>query len=255
MVREDGSRASRQGPAREGRDEFLKSIEGLALGAFNKDGYIADGKFFSRKYLLSLDIPNGWSAGFGEGERVLLLTQRKDGYTADLRIGPVMRPGSAAEIAREYSRHSASEALETLGQVTRSSLPVAEAATLRLRGIDGRGRRVEVLKAFLVRLDLELVLTIAAPEEKFGAVEETFMQWCTSLKYLKASEIPEHSEPRLSIVSAKSGGTWDSIALRIYGSTESAAKLAAYNDHKANEPPGPGDLIKIPPRIVFEPGS
>ena len=248
-LKESGSKALLR-PLR--RDDYLLKLDGLSLGSGTKAGYVSGGRYVSTRESLTLDVPPGWSATPGAGEKVLQMSRAAEGYRAELRIQTKLTPGTPTEAARRYAASFSKEGLEPLGPLTQATLPVGEGAVAHLKGRDARGRSELVRMVFLGRFDRLIVLSMTVPEEKAAETEQMFMDLAGSIKYLSPSGSSGRPDARLALRRTKPGDTWESIAAGEVGSADFSSKLASFNGLTPNKPPPVGTLLKIPPRSVFE---
>src|SRR5207249_11197797 len=86
------------------RDEYLQQIDGLALGSGTRGSYLSKGRYVCARESLSVDVPAGWTASPGSGERVLTMARPAADCRAELRVQLKLTPGGSADVARQSLR-------------------------------------------------------------------------------------------------------------------------------------------------------
>jgi len=230
------------------RDEYLRQIDGLAVGASKGTTVLSGRTAYDRRTLLAVDIPEGMTAQPGGGETVLVLGAR-DGIQAALRVVALPKTTSVSDLEAEFmtrnrglKRSSRDERIGPLG-------PVIE-ATYSGRGQDGNP--LTLRRTVASRGGNEISVAVLGPGTAGEASQhaaKAFETLSKSLRPITPQEAAAVEAPRLKVQQAAAGDTWASLA----GHPALAAALAAYNGFDASDPVPEGDLVKIPPSLSLEP--
>jgi predicted Zn-dependent protease len=83
-----------------------------------------------------------------------------------------------------------------------------------------------------------------APANQFQSADREFASAIRSFRPLSASEAANIRPNRVDLYTVRANETWQTLAERT-GSVVKPSTLAIMNDYDPNEPPRPGDRIKI----------
>jgi predicted Zn-dependent protease len=85
-----------------------------------------------------------------------------------------------------------------------------------------------------------------APPNEFDGVQRQFGESIRSFRQLSSQEAAGIRPSRVDIYTVRAGDTWQAIAERMgQGAGLKASTLAIMNNYEPNQPPKPGDRIKI----------
>jgi len=104
---------------------------------------------------------------------------------------------------------------------------------------------VATLAAHIVHDRRIFVLAGLSPTNQFRGAADQFERTIQSFRPLSASEAENIRPNRVDLYTVRPNDTWASIAARAADGTIKPSTLAIMNDHDPNQPPRPGDRVKI----------
>jgi predicted Zn-dependent protease len=104
---------------------------------------------------------------------------------------------------------------------------------------------VGTLAAHIVHDNRVYVVAGLAPADEFRRAAEQFDGTIQSFRPLTAGEAENIRPNRVDVYTVRPNDTWASLARRANDPAITPATVAIMNDHDPNQPPRPGDRIKI----------
>jgi predicted Zn-dependent protease len=104
--------------------------------------------------------------------------------------------------------------------------------------------RVEIQAAHIMHERNVFFVGGLAPVRSYPAAEPTFSRSIRSFRPLSREEAESVRPNRISLLTARAGDTWQSIAERERGVVKPAT-LAIMNDHTVNDQPRAGERLKV----------
>lgn len=232
------------------RDRFLDRIEGLDLGQSRGDRFLTGGVLTLKDVGIRLDVPEGYEANLSppEGQALLFRDAKSSRGSVRRTVGVEVLPAegrSREAFIRDYLARiqTPHEILNAQPMKTQGGVDL-QIRTLRLTAKEGELR---ALLGFAFRDRQAVVVYGYTTAETFPSAKEEFRGILGSLRYPTPEELAAVHSPKLRLVTAKEGDTWESLALRAYGKPGPAARLAAFNGvFNPNKPPESGMRIKVP---------
>ncbi len=234
------------------RDPFLERIEGLDLGQSRGDRILAGGFLTLKDVRIRLAVPEGYEANLSppEGQALLFRDERSPQGAVRRTVGvEVLSTGgkSPDALIRDYLAK-----IETPHEILNSDRVKTEGGEdlhLRALRLSPKEGDLRALLGFAFRGREAVVVYGYTAAEAFPSAREEFRGILRSLRYPTPEELAAVQSPKLRLVTAKAGDTWESLAAREYGKPGPAPRLAAFNGvFNPEKPPEAGMRIKVPER-------
>ena len=120
-------------------------------------------------------------------------------------------------------------------------------------GRTAKGEPIAVYKAFLAHDKRKWIYTAVCEEAAFPKNRIAYEAGALDLRFLSAEEAAGLQPPRLQVIEAPAGSTWDALASAHLAGPGDGERLAFYNGMDANTPIPAGMLLKIPPSLAVKP--
>ena len=213
------------------RDEYLRHVDGMAIGPAEFEGMLRGRYFYHRSYNFTLTFPEGWAAqNFSDR-----LIAQAPGRDMQIRLTLVERN------ARQPSCDFIRRRFENLDQ-------------LRVRATKGfSGCQAWVwddrstADILVLEHSSEIFLIVAAQSDRLeafrryaGFVQETFQ----SLRPMTKAEYDAAQPPQLKIVEAKAGDTYAAYAAGADWDAYPEDRLRLFNAAYPSGEPTPGEAVK-----------
>lgn len=225
--------------AREGRDAYLRRLDGLMFGDNPKEGLVRGRTFVHPGLRIAVEFPDGWpvqnapsrvSATAPDGQQLMFLD-----------VVPPPREPSLGDVAR---RNMAAAGLRPIdGRPER--LDAADAFVGTFEGQLQSGGRVLARAAYIAAGSNVYRLAGVATERAFPGAERRFDEAIQSFRQLSAAEAERIRPLRVHLHTVGPGETWASIAQGPSAGNLTPAALAVLNGASAGEPPRAGDRVKV----------
>ena len=220
------------------RSGYLERIVGLRFGDNPEEG-IARGREFLHPVLrLGVVFPEGWEirntdtvviAGRPDRGAFMVLRLAEEGQAATLEaIARRATPGDARNVA---GSDAAINDLDAYIRTYQRDMDDIGPAVVRVAYIRHDGRVYE--------------LGGVVPAADFTRLERAVNRSIRSFRALSAEEAERIRPNEIALYEAAAGDTWERIAEQAGGGLVPAATLAIMNGHAPEEPPNPGDRLKI----------
>jgi predicted Zn-dependent protease len=217
--------------------EYLSRIDGLIYGDSPSEGIVRGSQFLHPELRLALTFPQRWEVQ-NTKTAVLAKAPERENYLL-LQFVPNAR-GSIEQVAR--------------GTMTQSGFRQLDGETARINGADayvgvwqgtmqGLGQ-VVTRTAHIAYNDNVYLLAGIAPSNQFQAADREFASAIRSFRPLSAAEAGRIRPNRVDLYTVRNNESWQALAERAGGIVKPAT-LAIMNDYDPNQPPRPGDRIKV----------
>lgn len=219
------------------RAEFVRLLDGMVTGNSTVDTTIRDGVVYNRAYGLVVRPPRGWKAVVESGSLFAIYRGDEDVVYAQA-------------IDADQPRRAVREQMEELGLEHDDSLSGRTASGERVtvdlwsgRSEDGTEYRVATAQQ-RVGDGAVAFLHITQSDESSEELVEILRRVAIDPDEASAVEAP-----RLRVLQARAGDTWQTLARRATGDADDAAEIAHINgfDFPSNVPAGL--LVKLPEEI------
>jgi predicted Zn-dependent protease len=220
------------------RDAFLQHVDGVIFGDSPSEGVIRGNTFLHRDLRFAMTFPPDWDVQ-NTKEQVVAKAPEREEYLLLQLIGQPQ--GSLQQVAQ------ASMANAGWRQVSGQPANVngLDAYLGTYQGSMQRLGNVATLAAHIVHDRRVFVLAGLSPAEEFRGAAQLFERTIQSFRPLSASEAENIRPNRVDLYTVRPNDTWTSIAQRAAEGTIKPSTLAIMNDHDPNQPPRPGDRVKI----------
>jgi predicted Zn-dependent protease len=242
-VAEAGARASmatwsRKTPIAAARADFLRRMEGLAIGARASEGVFLKDRFMHADLGLFIHFPPGWKTA-NTHRAVGAISPKRD---AQIFL-EIQGPGDDVErAAGDYIAEIADFGFRVEGA---KPLRIGSHAAFRVDGhFLGAGGQLEAQLTWLEREGSIYRFTAVAPAAAFRRYTGAFLNVPRSLRNLEAHERAKIREMRLRIVVAKPGENLTELSERTANRWD-IQQTAVMNDLFADHVLDPGQLVKI----------
>lgn len=226
------------GGLRVDRAGYLERIVGLRFGDNPEQGIARAGEFLHPELRFGLRFPDGWeiqnspaavAASPAGQDAFMLLGLVEDGGGADLRVvaGNEMRRG---ELAASGDRTTINGLEAYVGAYQRD--------------VDEVGR-VHVRVAYFRHAAQVYRLAAFVPVREVARFEREVDRSIRSFRPLSAEEVDRIVPNEIALHVASAGDTWERIARQAGAGIVEAATLAVMNGHAPDDPPPPGERLKI----------
>ena len=226
------------GALRVDREGYLDRIVGLRFGDNPEDGIARANEFLHPELRFGLQFPAGWEIR----NSAAVVAARPAGQDAYMVLRLVEDAGDAdlhALAEREMGRE---------GLVAPGSRTVINGLDAYLgsyqRDVDEIGR-VHARLAYIRHDRRVYVLAAVVPVREWARVERDVDRSIRSFRPLTAEEADGIVPNEIALHVAGPGDTWERIARVAGAGTVEAATLAVMNGHAADDPPPPGERLKI----------
>ncbi len=223
------------------RDGYLTRVNGLVYGDNPDQGVVRGHGVLHRRLRFAFDFPDGWNVENGQtqvvarepGGRSLMILQ-----TTRLAQGRTIE-----DVAVRAMQRSGFRAVDGAGSETTINGLSAFVGSY-VGSLSDLGR-VQMRAAHVVHNREVYLVAGIAPIDAYSRVEPTFARSLQSFRPLSAGEAESIRPNRIELYTARQGDTWQSIAERQGKGVVKAMTLAIMNGHPVNEPPRPGERLKI----------
>ena len=137
--------------------------------------------------------------------------------------------------------------MQAFPRYSRQGVPVLLAT---YEGSTSKGEPVGVLAGFLAHEKSEWTILTAAEMNRFEQERDEYLEMIRQISFLSEEEAGQLEPPRVSLLEAPAGSTWEKLASEHLNSGSAAERLAFYNGLDPDAPVPPGALIKIPPSLL-----
>lgn len=219
---------------------FLRRIDGIVYGDSPSEGIIRGNTFLHPELRLSITFPQGWDVRNSKSQVLAKAPERED-YML-LQLVPNPNPsGSIEQVARGTMANAGFRQLN--GE--RAEVNGLDAYVGTYQGqMQGLGT-VVTLAAHIVHERNVYLFAGLAPANEFESVQRQFAQSIRSFRELSRQEAANIRPNRVDLYTVRQGDTWQSIAERLSRGAVKASTLAIMNNYEPNQPPRPGDRVKI----------
>jgi predicted Zn-dependent protease len=236
------------------RDVFIRHIDGLLLGQSRGEKVVLGDTFYQKAYRISLSVPENYGANLAPSDpdaQAVFTREIKTGSSSAtarvvaLEVHDLHRPGGLDDFVKSYLSALKVSHRDLGGKQIKTDQ--GEALATRLLDVNTKAGTARVLLTFAVRDKRGYVVYGYTDPSSFDAARPEFNRIIKSFRFLSESDIAGIHPPKLRVVTAKPGETWDSLAERELGKARLGDKLAVYNGiFKPEREPERGMLVKIP---------
>ncbi len=232
-------KASTAGQLALNEDVFLRHIDGLVHGDNPEEGITRGDTFLHPELRFALTFPEGWDVRNSKTQ-VVAQEPNNDIYLL-LQLVQDPRGPSIDEVAVRAMRNAGFRPLEG-GPTTINGLD-AHVGTYEGR-LQGLGAVVTRAAHISHGRNVYVLAGIAKPTD-YSRVDGLFSSSIRSFRALSRSEAADIRPNRIDLYRVRAGDSWQSIAQRASAGNVKPSTLAIMNHYAVNEPPRPGDQIKI----------
>lgn len=224
---------------REGRDAYLRRLDGLLFGDNPKEGVVRGNAFLHPVLRIALEFPEGWPI---RNSATQVAAQAPGGQ--QLMFLDVVNQPAGNSLGDVAQRNMAAAGLRALdGRAGR--LGDAEAFVGTFEGRLQNGGRVLARAAYISAGQTIYRLAGVATEQAFSGAVRGFDQSIQSFRTLSAAEAERIRPLRLRLHTVSAGDTWASLAQQASQGSIAPAALAVLNGSAPEDPPRAGERVKI----------
>jgi predicted Zn-dependent protease len=217
--------------------EFLTRIDGIIFGDSPKEGIVRGNQFLHPELRLALTFPQGWEIVNTQAQVGARKPEQNEFVILQLVANA---QGSLEQVARSSMADAGFRQLN--GQ--RGEINGLDAYIGTYQGtVQGLGN-VGTLAAHILYDRRVYLLAGLAPANVYDRARQDFTRALQSFRALSASEAAQIRPNRVDLITARAGDTWQGLAERT-GNVVKPSTLAIMNNYDPNQPPRPGDRIKI----------
>jgi predicted Zn-dependent protease len=233
-IKEAGAGAPVKDPI-EGRDVYLRKIDGLIYGDSPNNGFVRGNRFAHPVLRFGFEVPQNFKL-INQPDQVV--AQGPQG--AAILFSQAQVNAAPADYLRQISVGGAQ-----LGNIQRTTVNGMEAATGALSGNTQKGP-VE-LRVLAVRLDANSLYQFIslAPGQAAGQANDAFQRTVNSFHRLSPQEAASLKPLRIKVVQVQAGDTVQSLAARTAFPDYKVERFMVLNGLKQGEALRPGQLIKL----------
>ena len=217
--------------------QFLTRIDGIVFGDSPKEGIVRGNQFLHPELRLAMTFPEGWEIVNTQAQ----VGARKPGQEefVILQLVPNAQ-GSLEQVAQSSMASAGFRQLN--GQ--RGEINGLDAYIGTYQGtVQGLGN-VGTLAAHILHDRRVYLIAGLAPANAYERARQDFTRTLRTFRPLSASEAAQIRPNRVDLITARAGDTWQGIAERT-GNAVKPSTLAIMNNYDPNQPPRPGDRIKV----------
>jgi predicted Zn-dependent protease len=231
--------AGTSGAEKSDEAEFLRRIDGIVFGDSPRQGIVRGNTFLHPDLRLSIAFPPGWEIQNTKSQVTARAPERNEFMVLQLVQNA---SGSLEQVARATMANAGFRLVN--GERAQVNGLDAYVGTYQgqMRGLGD----VVTLAAHIVHDRSVYLFAGLAPPAAFERAQREFAQAIRSFRELSREEAARIRPNRVDIYTVRAGDTWQSIAQRTGDATGvKASTLAIMNNYEPNQPPRPGDRIKI----------
>jgi predicted Zn-dependent protease len=234
------------------RNRYVSLLDGLVVGEWNGNELIRGDRYYNKEFLLSLQIPEGWTARINSKRSTAVFIQPKKELLVSFDIEPLRVVKSTSEYFRDFEKRLESFGLKKVeGAATGGTLGQGALSSV-YQGYDEKRGSIAVAGMAFVKGVNGYSLIGSSKREDFGELQYVAESMMNSIQFMSQKEASELKPPRIRIHRVGGGETWTGITQKYFGSPQGTEKLAEYNGLEILQNPPPGALLKIPPSLRFE---
>ena len=242
------------------REPFLKHIDGLKLGKSRGGKIVLGDTFYDKPHGAALTVPDTYEADLGpaEGEAVFVRLTKQGDSARRFEAGFEVDPAGGAASAEAYAKAYLKKIKLPVTERKTETLPLKAGGSLLVRVVDLQAKDgvIRAMLGFLVKGKTAYVIYGYTDQASFPGAKAEFRDILASLRFPSRSELDGVQPPRLKLVKAGSGDTWQSICRREYGKEGLGPRLALFNGvFSADRQPTTGMLLKIPDKATLKAGA
>ena len=212
-------------------------VDGIVFGDSPSDGIVRGNQFLHPELRIALAFPEGWDVRNSATEVVAKAPDR-DNFMI-LQLVPSAR-GSLDQIAQATMANAGFRQVQ--GQ--RANVNGLDAYVGVYQGaMQGLGN-AGTLAAHIVYGGKVYLFAGIAPANQFSAAQGQFTSSIRSFRQLSQQEAAGIRPNRIDLYTVRTGDSWQSLAGR-NGGVVKPSTLAIMNDYEPNQPPRPGDRVRI----------
>jgi predicted Zn-dependent protease len=233
------------------RNEFIRLLNGMAVGEWNGRELVSGDRYFNKEFLLSIPIPEGWEVQINNNDYTAVFFDAKKESFVYFDIQALQRQKATETYFNELSDLYIKQGLKK----TTTSSRVKSYSYGAITGLyQGQSRSLGDVKAQLLAFTKGsngFSMFGIGKEESFEKLQPLFESMINGLNFISSQEASKIDPPRMRVHEVSAGETWDKIATRYFKSSNEKTKLAKYNGLEIDIDPTPGTLLKIPPSLKF----
>jgi len=234
------------------RDDYLKRIDGLIVGLYNGAEMVLKDRYYNKELAVSLRVPPGWEVNLDPNGALVAMNQ-KDKQYAFLEADPMHTSTEPADMEREFEKTLKRRGYTRTGGSQKRTGQERIVHLASYSGHTSKGEAIGVLKGFLVQGKQKWTYTAVCEQSLFAKNREDYESQLLDLRFMDEAEVARLQPPRLKVMEAPAGATWESLSREHLSDPDGAERLAFYNGLDPNTPVAGGMLVKIPPSLAVKP--
>ena len=231
------------------RNEWIKLLDGLAVGEWNGSELIKGEHYYNKEYLLSVKIPEGWLSQINSKQYTSVFFHPKKKFFSYFKIEPLQSRKTTEEYFQDFEDYLNRAGLKKSKDIE----PGRQLPHGALAGIyTGRERRLGSIMAVAIAFTKEAngySLICLCKKDDFTEFQPLAESMGMSLKFISQEEADKLEPARMRVHEVEAGETWEDITEKYFGSSTGMNKLADYNGLETSQDLIVGDLLKIPPAL------
>jgi predicted Zn-dependent protease len=232
------------------RNNYIKLLDGLAVGEYNGKELIKGDRYFNKEYLISIPISSGWQGHINTKEYIAVFEDTKNKSYILFNIEPLKKIISTTEYMDTIISNLERNGLKKENTGTQKLSHGALSA--RFTG-SANNKQISVNLAAFVKGDRGYYLIeVSEMSSSSTSTDTSLYAMVNGITFISQEEAMKLEPARMRIHQVKQGETWESIITKYYGKNEGTVKLADYNGLTPTVDPEPGILLKIPPTLRFK---
>jgi predicted Zn-dependent protease len=220
------------------RERYLRQVDGIIFGDNPEDGIVRRDEFLHPAMRFAVRFPTEWTVS-NSAQQVVARSPRGDLHMI-LQLEQQVQGRNIEQIAVTSMRRRGLEPLEG----GRTEINGLDAFIGTYRGQLQNVGTVGVRGAHILHNNQVYLLVGLAQADAYSAAVETFTRSIRTFRPLSRAEAADIHPNRVDLYVVRQGDTWASIAARADNLVK-ASTLAIMNDHSVDQPPRPGNRIKI----------
>jgi predicted Zn-dependent protease len=221
------------------RDAYLQRVDGIVFGDDPREGIVRGSDFLHPALRFAVRMPPGWEI-MNSKTAVVAKDPEADRYVV-LQIADGAKGQSLPDTAAQTMANAGFQTADA----GPSRINGLEAYVGTYRGGQDQASEAVVRAAFIQHGGHTYLLAGVAAPAAYAAAERRFNDAIVSFRALNRGEAEGIRPNRVALYVVRQGDAWASIAERASGGLVGAAALAVMNEHAVDDPPRPGERIKI----------
>lgn len=231
------------------RNEFIRSLDGLAIGKWNGSELVKGDNYYNKEYCLKIAIPDGWLTQINSKQYASVFMHPQKAYIVYLSIEPLRDRMDSPTYFRDFEDRLIRIGFKKIDNIeTEKELPNNALASV-FKGYERKMGPIFAEAIAFTKGTNGFSMTCVCKQNDFEDFQRLAEAMAKSFQFISQEKASKIEPARMKIHEIKPGDTWNSIAKKYFKSSKGIDKLADYNGYDKSHNLIVGDLLKIPPTL------